>query len=124
SYFILLPHHPRIHLANRRHDVIGVGFRVFRVEGDAGAAVEDGDGARAAGGAVADGFAALRLERRPGGVDGALVFDIALHGQDDRAAGRAGGDVFGFHRGDEAIAPGLVGEVQIDAGAEFAVGIG
>src|SRR5437867_7447184 len=79
----LLPHQLRIHLANRCHDVVGVGFRIFRVEGDTGAAVEDSEGARAAGRAVADSFAALRLERGPGGVDGALVLDVGLRGQDD-----------------------------------------
>ena len=113
-----------MHLSDGGYDICGFAFGEFGIEGWAGEAAEDIERARAAGGAVLDGSAALGGERRPGRVHGAFVLDVRLNGKDGRAARMADGNVFGFHRRAETLAAFLGVEAQEDGGTQLARRIG
>src|SRR2546428_56956 len=87
----------RINLADCRYDVIRIAVGELGIQRHTGKAVEDVNGPRTTVRAIADGFPPLAGERRPGRMNGDLLFDVRQNGQNHRAAGRLGGNIFRFH---------------------------
>src|SRR6516164_3303839 len=109
----------RMAFADCRHDVCRIAFRVLRIEGHSGEAIKNIDTPRAARGPVADRLAARRLERRPRGMDRALLFDVSLSRQQHGTARRLSWNILCLHGGQKAIALRLATKVEINADAQL-----
>jgi hypothetical protein len=94
-------------LADRRSTVRDVTRTKLRVESNAGVTVQHLRGSGTTSGPITDRSAELRLERRPGGVNGRLAFDVRLDREGRRAKGWLSWDVLGLHGCEESVPQGL-----------------